>query len=90
MAGITGRSQKTTRKGELSAAVTVPKWDMVTTHTARRSFATNEYLRAVKEGRDWRPVMDITGHATERQFFEYVKVRAEVLAVGFARARSAG
>lgn len=90
MAAISGRSQKTTRKGELSAAATVPKWDMVTTHTARRSFATNEYLRAVKEGRDWRPVMDITGHATERQFFEYVKVRAEVLAVGFARARSAG
>ena len=90
LAGISGRSQKTTRKGDLGAFVAVPKWDRVTTHTARRSFATNEYLRAVREGRDWRPVMDITGHATERQFFEYVKVRAEVLAVGFAKARSAG
>lgn len=66
------------------------KCDLVTTHTARRSFATNEYLRAVREGRDWRPIMAITGHKREIQFFEYIRVSSEQNAVLFSNARKAG
>lgn len=63
------------------------KWTLVTTHTARRSFATNEYLRAVQEGRDWRPIMAITGHKKEAQFFEYIRVTSEQNAVLFSKGR---
>ena len=86
-AGVSGVFQKSSQTGDFSAVLNVERWRMVTTHTARRSFATNEYLRAVREGRDWRQVMDITGHSTEAQFFEYVKVRSDVRALGFAKAR---
>ncbi len=55
--------------------------------TARRSWATNEYLRAVRDGRAWRPIMAILGMAKEATFFRYVKVSGEQSAAEFARAR---
>lgn len=88
IAGISGSAPKTRTRGQFSAVSNVQRWALVTTHTARRySFVAND-LRAVREGRDWRGVMDITGHRTESQFFEYVKVSADVLAVGFAKQRA--
>ena len=65
------------------------KYELVTTHTARRSFATNEYLRAIREGRDWRPIMAITGHKKESQFFDYIRITSEENAVLFSRQRGA-
>jgi integrase len=62
----------------------VAKYTLVTTHTARRSYATNEYLRAVREGRSYRPIMEILGHSKESTFFGYIKVSAEQNAVLFA------
>ncbi len=47
-----------------------PKYELITSHTARRSFATNFFqlgLPAVS-------LMRVTGHATERQFMEYINV----------------
>ena len=38
------------------------KWEMITSHTARRSFATNEYLA----GTPTLTIMAITGHKTEK------------------------
>lgn len=46
-----------------------PKWEMVSSHTARRSFATNMYLRKIDPFR----IMKITGHKSIRQFYEYIK-----------------
>ncbi len=46
------------------------KWEMVTTHTARRSFATNMY----KMGIPSITIMAITGHRTETAFLKYIKV----------------
>jgi len=46
------------------------KWELVTTHTARRSFATNEY----KAGMPTITIMAITGHKTEKAFMRYIKV----------------
>jgi len=47
-----------------------PKYKMIASHTARRSFATNFFqlgLPAIE-------LMKITGHATERQFMEYINI----------------
>ncbi len=49
------------------------KSDMVTSHTARRSFATNLY----KSGFPTIGIMSITGHKTEKAFLSYIKVNAE-------------
>jgi Phage integrase SAM-like domain/Phage integrase family/Arm DNA-binding domain len=46
------------------------KWEMVTSHTARRSFATNEYLA----GTPTLTIMAITGHKTEKSFLRYIKL----------------
>jgi integrase len=48
----------------------IPKWKMVTTHTARRSFATNLY----KQDFPSLGIMAITGHKTEASFLKYIKV----------------
>jgi integrase len=46
------------------------KWELLTTHTARRSFATNMY----KAGVPSITIMGITGHQTEKAFLRYIKV----------------
>lgn len=49
------------------------KFEMVTTHTARRSFATN----AFKAGIPAISIMKITGHRTEKSFMKYIKISKE-------------
>ena len=46
------------------------KYELVTTHTARRSFATNAY----KAGVPTIAIMKITGHTRETTFLKYIKV----------------
>lgn len=46
------------------------KWELLCTHTARRSFATNLYL----DGFPAISIMKITGHETEKAFLKYIKV----------------
>lgn len=46
------------------------KWELLTTHTARRSFATNMF----KAGVPTITIMGITGHKTEKAFLRYIKV----------------
>jgi integrase len=53
------------------------KWELVTTHTARRSFATN----AFKAGIPALSIMKITGHRTEAAFMKYIKISKEENAV---------
>jgi integrase len=60
---------KFTKAGERNSE-TFQKWQLVTTHTARRSFATNEFL----EGTPTLTIMAITGHKTEKAFLKYVRV----------------
>ncbi|MAW95922.1 MAG: hypothetical protein CMF36_02150 [Leeuwenhoekiella sp.] len=44
-----------------------PKWQLVSTHICRRSFATNHY------GKLPTPVlMAVTGHTTEKMFLNYI------------------
>lgn len=46
------------------------KWQAITAHTGRRSFATNLY----KRGFPTLSIMAITGHKTEKSFLAYIKV----------------
>lgn len=49
------------------------KWELITTHTARRSFATNAFLQNVPSI----SIMKITGHQTEKSFLRYIKTSQE-------------
>jgi Phage integrase SAM-like domain/Phage integrase family len=61
---------KTYTKGGVKITKTFQKWELLTTHTARRSFATNEYLA----GTPSITIMAITGHRTEKAFLKYIKL----------------
>jgi len=47
-----------------------PKYAWVSSHTARRSFCTNEYLAETPSDL----IMAISGHKSERAFKKYIKV----------------
>ena len=49
------------------------KCQLITVHTARRSFATNMFLAGVPTI----SIMKITGHITERAFMKYIKISQE-------------
>ncbi|GAC1416509.1 MAG: site-specific integrase [Flavisolibacter sp.] len=61
---------KTITKEGIKKQTTFQKWEMITSHTARRSFATNEYLA----GTPSLTIMAITGHKTEKSFLRYIKL----------------
>lgn len=50
------------------------KWELISSHTCRRSFATNMYKA---KALPLIVLMSLTGHKTESQFIEYVKVTPE-------------
>lgn len=70
MAGFTDVVHKTITKGGITRTTKYKKWERVTTHTARRSFATNLY----NAGLPSITIMAITGHRTEAAFLKYIKV----------------
>lgn len=57
-------------KGGFKISETHEKWELITSHTARRSFATNLY----KAGAPSITIMAITGHKTEKAFLRYIKL----------------
>ena len=59
-----------TTKGGRMSAYKRPKYEMIKTHTARRSFCTNAYL----SGMDTLDIMALSGHKTEANFLKYIKV----------------
>jgi len=56
-------------KGRQKRVLKKKKWEMVMTHTARRSFCTNMYNRGVPV----KTIMAFSGHKTEKNFHRYVK-----------------
>lgn len=66
-------TELTTTKSGKTQKTTVPKYKLITTHTARRSFATNCYLADIPSI----SIMKITGHKTEKSFLKYIKVTQE-------------
>lgn len=64
------QEKKSFTKGGVGIVKNYKKWQLLTTHTARRSFATNNYLNGVPAI----TIMAITGHKTEKSFLNYIKV----------------
>jgi len=62
-----------TRGGKL-VTETKQKWELISSHTARRSAATNLYLTGRLKTYE---IMQLTGHTTEKSFFRYIKVTNE-------------
>ena len=59
--------------GNLRHEETLFKWQLVSTHTARRSFATNAYYAGIPTIK----IMLITGHKTERSFLKYIRIKTK-------------
>ncbi|WP_338874903.1 site-specific integrase [Spirosoma sp. SC4-14] len=77
LAGLTELVQTARTQGGVRVTRTLQKWELVTTHTARRSFATNAY----KAGVSTIDIMKMTGHKTETSFMKYIKVSSEETAI---------
>jgi integrase len=56
--------------------VTKEKWELISSHTARRSAATNMYMTGRMKLYE---IMSITGHTTEKSFFRYIKITLETI-----------
>lgn len=72
-AGITSNVAKSITRGGKRITTIYKKWELVASHTARRSFATNLY----KSGFPAISIMKITGHKTEAAFLKYIKVTSD-------------
>lgn len=59
--------------GGKTVSETAPKYSFVSSHTGRRSFCTNMYLR----GLDTLTIRSTSGHKTEKSFLKYIKVSEE-------------
>lgn len=73
MAGIDEEVTINRNIGGRNVQETHKKYELVCSHTARRSFATNAY----KAGVPTIAIMKITGHTKESTFLKYIKVSAE-------------
>jgi integrase len=62
--------KKSITKGGVKQTTVYKKWELLSTHAARRSFATNAYNAGVPS----LTIMAITGHKTETSFLKYLKV----------------
>lgn len=71
---------KKTKAGKV-VAYTRPKYELISTHTARRSFATNQYLAGVPPY----TIMQVTGHKTESAFLRYIKITPKEHALKMAQ-----
>jgi integrase len=71
--GLTEYEHKAITRGGVKISTKYEKWELVSSHTARRSFATNLYL----SGFPTLSIMQVTGHRTEKAFMRYIKVTPE-------------
>ncbi len=63
----------TITRGGVEVKDVIPKYKLIHSHTARRSFCTNMYKKKM-------PVFDImhfSGHKTEREFYKYIRIKGE-------------
>lgn len=71
--GIKNVVVKSRTKGGVSTSEAFEKWKLISTHTARRSAATNMYLAGIPAI----SIMKITGHKTESSFMKYIRISQE-------------
>ena len=75
-AGLTEEHIVTEDRGGKVTNSIKQRWELIGTHTARRSYISN----MLKRGYDSHLLMKITGHTTEEAFKRYIKVRSEDVA----------
>lgn len=73
IAGIDRMVRFSHKKGSQSIIVAKHKYDWITTHTARRSFCTNEFLA----GTPVELIMKISGHKRTKDFYRYIRISPE-------------
>lgn len=69
LSGITEQVETTITKGGKKVRTMVPKYDLVTTHTGRRSGATNMFLAGIGTI----DIMSFSGHKTLKSFMKYIR-----------------
>ena len=69
-ARINDKIEVSRKKGSTKIKTTYPKFNLISSHTCRRSFCTNAYL----EGIDVQLIMKISGHKSESAFKRYLKL----------------
>jgi integrase len=67
--GICNLISRTHTHGSERETVQYQKWELVSSHTARRSFATNMYVSKKIQAYE---IMLVTGHSTEKDFKKYI------------------
>lgn len=81
LAGITQSQIRYFNEAGYNKSEVVQKYQTISTHTARRSFATNAY----KMGLPAQDIMKITGHRTEASFKRYICMDLEESALKIAK-----
>jgi len=77
--GLRGLERIREIRGAETIVRDIPKYELMSSHAARRSFCTNFY----NEGVSIAAIMSISGHQTEKEFRKYIKkasVRLEIVA----------
>ena len=80
LANLDSKEMRIYSEGGITKQERLEKYKMVSSHCARRSFASNFYQLLKKPSL----LMQITGHTTEKQFFEYIDLSNEEQAKEFA------
>ena len=71
------RRDKIELETDLNGNVIVPRYDCVTSHTARRTGITNMYL---SHKYTILQMMHVCGHKTQKTFMDYIKLSSEEIA----------
>lgn len=79
-AGIVQQVSVTEYRGGKTVVLTGQKWEFVSSHTARRSFATNAVLAGIPVSE----VMKFTGHKSISAFFQYIRTTGQEAAVAYS------
>lgn len=64
-----------TKGGKLITKM-IPKYKLLKSHTARRSFCTNKYIEEMSVFN----IMYFSGHSSEKEFYKYIRIKEESLA----------
>jgi integrase len=73
LAGIESPVKISFKKGNQDITSVKPKFTLITTHTCRRSFCTNEFLA----GTPPELIMKISGHKSIKDFYKYIRISPE-------------
>jgi len=81
--GIDSVEYVTQTKGGLKKEQKKYKFDLIKTHTARRSFCSNAFLSGMEPIK----IMAISGHNTEKEFLKYIKLSKQDIAIEMSESK---